>query len=389
MTICDPYGDPGPGDPLCNEVLLSEALRSRDAKRYPDPAPRTDVWNLRFYARGTNDECLLRQRLEDPDVGIPGVFQGQPLEYYETRNIGWQLWEVTATYNWYGPHQVDDLNNTFNSLPSQITLSTAGGRTKLTQSIFTASKYPIAGAKSPPDFKGAVNWDGQRVQGVDVGAASPRYTETWIVNRAFLFSPITVYEADDTYEQGPPPVGGKQVNYTSRIELFTDYTWTVHGQVPGLNSANHPVTQLQNFRQWRGGNVALAGVNVRQIAMDHFEVTLEFQIQPTKNFIIPESIEPSTPEEPDGVTFIGEGWNYLWFYYAQQEATANTGEADEYKMNAAVPIYMYEEQIYRRKDFSNLGFGIAPFDYAFQNLMCMASPDLDDAWHTFCSEAPP
>lgn len=377
MTLCDPY--PNPGEALCNEVLLSEALASRDAKRYPDPAPRTDVWTLRFYARGTNDECILRQRLEDPNVGIPGRFQGQPLEYYDVRNIGWQLWECTATYNWYGASQVGASSEFFYSLPSAMTLSTSGGRIQLTQSLDTISRYPIATGQSPPDFNGAINWDGTRVQGVQVGAASPRYTETWIVNREFLFESVTVNVGGEDWVSDP---GTSTYTYGSRIDLFTDYTWTVHGPNPSWSGAETPPGQGDPFRNWAIGNVALSGVNVRQIAMEHFEVTLEYQIQPTKKFTVPASVDPDTPE------FTGAGWNYVWFYYMQEEAKANQGETEEYTLNAALPKFMYEEQIYRRKNFTDLGFGINPFLPAFTNLMCMASPDLEGDWDSICNRPP-
>lgn len=389
MNQCDDPG--GARDPYCN-VRTAESIRSRASRsgylgRSGTGVHTDDRWVLLFYLKGTMDECVIKNRIEHQTIGLPLKFQGEPLLEYNIRNIGWELWECQAVYAWSGPTAVGGAQ-----LPTQISFSTGGGRKKLTQSLLTVGAYPDSGDGLAPNINGAINWDGEKVSGVDIISASPRYTETWIFDRTTLFS---------AKGQTVVPVEGGQdrtkSTYSNMLNLWTDYTGTVHGSPSADNPVNadplSPSEPIGPFRGWAEGEVLFTGAQMRQIATDYFEVTYEFQISPTLKLFLPESVEQEPPAGGGDVEPIFvEGWDYLWYMYAEKEEEVGTGGASPYKMNAALPKFAYVDEVYRRRNFQGLGVGTNPFIAQFIGLLncdCGAGSQEGDFsmigdWQTYC-----
>lgn len=422
MSICD-YPSGGYAG-VCNLEII-EALDSRSSTATGLTGSARGVgeaWELHFFLQGTNDECAVRERLEPgKPTGLPEVFPGfvpgaepqggalqaYPLQEVRVQNIGWQLWEINARYAWDGATNRDVFQLT---LPTQISMSTRGGNTKLTESIRTIDSYPQldanpgGAAESPaPDFERAIEWDGRRVNGVEVPTPLVRYSEVWIFDRARMFSPVTTGEQPD---QSAPYGGDGNVVSTSwpngRFQVWQDYTGCVHGPVhqkprdiPDDNDKppdeqledeyyqNEPPAQRQAFRGWDAGSVLLDNVNVRQIGLHHFEVAFDFLVQSNrKNQRLPWSVE-------DYMGYMREvdGWDHIWTYNESVSQPAQTTEAtpQEYEVTAPRPSFIYVERIHERRNFLQLDIGNASLAYPNMLNLCTESVDLMNWWDRACN----
>lgn len=411
MNYCDMDPD---ALPPC-DLKITEAL---DSRRNTATGLATggrgasETWELHLFVQGSNDECEIRRRLEPGSVyGLPktfpgfgpgaepsgGALQSYPLREFQVSCIGWQLWEVTATYGWDGPVDRDVFRFT---LPTQISMSTRGGNAKLSKSVRTMDSYPRkknpgAFAELPaPDFEGAIEWDGKTINGVNVPVPLTRYSESWIFPRRRIFSPVS------TGEQLRQDGGGdgkvSQADWPGRYAVWENYTGCVHGPVHNKDSwddaekdkaKNEPALQRGKFRGWEPGSVLLDNVNIRQVGLHHFEVTFDFLVQsPRQGLALPWSVEDymTTMETVDG-------WDHIWSYYEIRSATAKTTEAtpQEYKVTAPEPKFVYVERIMERRNFGNLDIGVAPFSGMEVGMCTGSAVDLMNGWDLACKRENP
>lgn len=399
--------------PVCN-IQIIEALDSRSTT-----ASKTgEAWDLHFYVRGTNDECAIRARLEPgkpyglprtfpPQVGtgMGGVLQSYPLQEYTVTNLGWQLWEVRARYAWAGAVN----RNVFRvTLPTQISMSTRGGNIKLASSIRTVQSYPQeenpgGKAETPaPNFENAIEWDGKRVKGVQVPSPITRYSEVWIFPSNRIFSPVGTGEQKQDGSGDGEPI---RTDWQSRLNVWEDYTGTVHGtvnqkpretisegdkspqeQAEDNRYKNESEQSKQKFRGWSPGEILLDNVNLRQVGLHHFEVSFDFLVKSnSKGFTLPWSVEDyGTESRPI------DGWDYIWTYNEFKSVTANSELAVEqqYKLNAPIPLFIYVERIMERRNFVQLDIGNAPFSSAIID-PCSSSVDLMNIWDQRCKRTNP
>lgn len=313
--ICDPLSMPT--DPECN-TRMTEHLDSRRHRK----DQQGESWELHFTVQGTNNQCEVEERLFHQKIGLPARFADIPFDSHVIRNIGWETWDVVATYSWTGSRQTI---KGATPVPENVSYSTRGGRIHLTQSLEHIRRIPA----SAPFLDGAINWDGERVKGVDIIAPNLVYSESYMLTREFIYS------------------GGKN----AKIKVWGDLTGTVHGNP--IDTPGVPPPTLPDFRYWGIGEVLLGGVTKRQTSATLFEVTFDFLISPTKQVVIPISVQDPADEFPTPV----EGWDFVWFTYAKfDEDTGNGGEVK------TLPKTMYIERIYRRTNFTDLGIGLAsPF----------------------------
>lgn len=325
--ICDPTSSP---DPLCN-ARMTEHLDSRRHRK----DHQGESWELHFTVQGTNNQCEVEERIFHERIGLPARFADIPFDNHVLRNIGWETWDVVATYAWTGSRQSIGqtigvttkgkiIGGAVAPFPENVSYSTRGGRIHLTQSLEHIRRVPT----DAPFLDGAINWDGERVKGIDVIAPNLVYSESYMLTRQFIFS------------------GGEK----SKMKVWADLTGTVHGNPVDPPTGKPPPT-LPDFRYWGIGEVLLDGITMRQTSATLFEVTFEFLVSETKTFKTPVSIDPQQEE------IVVEGWNLVWFTYAKVEE--DTGNGNEVK---TLPKAMYIEQIYERTNFTDLGIGLAaPF----------------------------
>jgi len=192
-------------------------------------------------------------------------------------------WRIVAAYDEY---------------ESTYRFDTGGGTQHITNSITTRNRYAEIGV-TPPDFKGAIAYDGQNVNGVDIIVPVYNFSETHYFNDA-------------------------QVTPAYKATLFR-ITGTVN---------NDP------FRGFSPGEVLFLGASGSKRGSDLWELQFRFASLPNlENF----TVGDITVSEK-------KGWDYLWVLYADDEDTAA-------KKLIKKPLAVYIEQVYPEKSFADLGLG--------------------------------
>ena len=176
------------------------------------------------------------------------------------------------------------------------TFDTTGGSQHITQSPLTVNRYPV----SAPDMKGAVGFDGQRVNGTDIVIPAYAFTEQHVKTLA-------------------------QVNTAYRITL---------AQMTGrVNDAP--------FRGFANGEVLFRGVGGQIVTVEnerHWQLNFQFACSPNRINL------------PVGDITVAEkyGWDYLWVLY---------GENIHANRLIQQPVAAYVERLYPFADFGDLGIG--------------------------------
>jgi hypothetical protein len=201
-------------------------------------------------------------------------------------------WKVRAIYEAPTPQQQDNPEPTF-------AFDTGGGTQHITQSLGTRGRY---GPAASAELAGAIGFDGQNVNGVDITVPVYQFSET------HYFVPAYVTQA-------------------YKLALMAT-TGTVN---------------IAPFRGFDLGEVLFLGASGTRKGMlvtDPWEISFKFAAQ--KN-------QPSLTV--GGITGIAKyGWDYLWVQYgADVDATA--------KVLIKKPIAVYVEKVYPDGDFSWLGIG--------------------------------
>ena len=115
---------------------------------------------LLYVVTGTDDDTVVRSAIEST---APSVYVGLPIQDYDFRPLGNQIWEAAVHYG---------LKKQTNE--SAFSFDTGGGTAHVTQSITTVARYP-SGA---PDCEGAIGVSGDSVDGVDITVPVYNFTET-------------------------------------------------------------------------------------------------------------------------------------------------------------------------------------------------------------------
>jgi len=272
---------------------------------------------------GTDDECVARTRVEDPNHGIPSSLHGRILSTYGLSYLGDEKWAVSAEYR---DRPQADITS----------FSTGGGSITLTQSIQTL------GEPSPPDvnrnLNRAINFDGKRVAGTDVVTPSPSIVIIQRMKRELFEGVWPVVSKQGTTE--PDPFTGLTENelegnqYKNYLQLLTDYT----GKVCDGVSGGWPLPAVYKQRE-----ALLNNATGRLLNTDIYEITYELGIQLNETIKLPSSLN----DEVITVT----GWDYLWYEYEREDNPNNSRTLPQ-------PSYFRIEQIYYERTFSNI---IPPF----------------------------
>ncbi len=181
---------------------------------------------------------------------------------------------------------------------STYSFDTGGGTQHLTQSIETVGKYP----SSAPDYGGAIGYDGEKVNGVDIVQPVSNFSETHYLSDSVITT---------SYKKGVARITG-MMNYSS-------------------------------FRGYDPGEVLFMGASGTKKGDDSdplWEVTFKFSVSPNRTSFKVGDITVSEKY----------GWDYMWVRYADEVD-------DEKKTLVKKPTAVYIERVYKITKFSALGIG--------------------------------
>lgn len=248
-------------------------------------------FELRYNATGDSDPFRIKSVAM---AEIPTWWEGlvrtsfsidpDPLTIDSVKGKG--IWLVVASYS------VPVLNGV------KQTFDTSGATFKITQSIKTQASYARLGS-SPTDHKGAINVDGERVNGVDIVVPVHVFSETY---------ELTPYVVTPSYK-------GVLFNLTGK-------------------------TNNKLFRGFLAGECLFMGASGSLDQNGFYQVDFKFAASPElRNFTV-----------GDITVLLKRGWEYVWTAYEKKVDDAS------FKV-ATVPSEVYVEQVYRDGDFSTLGIG--------------------------------
>jgi hypothetical protein len=222
----------------------------------------------------------------------PSSYQGlrrssidlQPEVIDEMTGLG--RWTATVRYARRAAKEVGD---------SSYSFDTSGGNQHITQSLATISRTAASG--TAPDCKGAIGWDGQNVQGVDIVVPTYSFSET---------------------------------HYLSDNDVTEAYKGKLFGLTGKVNNAS--------FKGLAAGECLFLGASGAKRGDDDWEITFRFAARPNRtNVAVGDITVPAA-----------KGWEYLWVRY---------GPAVSNSSLVQVPVAAYVEQVYQSGDFSDFGIG--------------------------------
>jgi len=180
---------------------------------------------------------------------------------------------------------------------SSFSFDTGGGSQHISQSISTVSSY---GPKASTLLGGAIGFDGENIQGVDITVPVYNFSETHV------FPSTTVTNA---YKQALFSATGK--------------------------------VNIAAFKGFAAGEVLFLGASGSKRGDDDWEISFRFAASPNKTGLTIGTIT--------GIS--KKGWEYLWVQYAKD--VDNTK-----KVILKKPVAVYIEQVYDEVSFASLGIGV-------------------------------
>ncbi len=177
--------------------------------------------------------------------------------------------------------------------PSSYSFEIGGGTQHVTNSIATVGAYGAPGV-TPPNLQGAIGYDGERVNGIDINVP------------VFSFSETHYFDADD-------------VDQAYKLKLFN--------LCSTMNNAA--------FRGHASGECLFVGASGTQREGEKWELTYRFSASPNRTGI-----------SVGAITGIAKlGWHYLWVLYGDDESAGFVIKR---------PVAAYVEQVYQFGNFAEL-----------------------------------
>ncbi len=216
---------------------------------------------LHFTIKAADTEQAAFQELLDSNL-VASVFNGLPrkditieAEHVDTENPDQNIWRATVQY-------LIGFNNTDNI----TSFDTTGGQQHVTQSLGTVGVYP----SDSPNMGGAIGYDGQNINGVDIITPAYTFTEQHVFNKS---------QVDD------------------------DYRRTLAGLTGSVNN--------RKFRGFDEGEVLFkgaAGTMITEDSQTKWQILFHFATSPNRSgFYV-------------GDIYVKEkfGWDYLWVMYGEE-----------------------------------------------------------------------
>lgn len=236
-------------------------------------------------------EAILAAQDEAEQTYLDMVLTG----FAVSERVSATVWKIEAKYK---AIETESSTSTGNTDEGAYAFDTTGGTKKITHSIKTVAK-----ASGSPDCQQAINFDGEKVNGLEITSPVSSFTETHI------FKPSKV---STTYKKTVASMTGK-VNESG----FKGYA---KGEVLFLGASG----------QRRGDS-----------ADSVWEITFKFAVSPN----ITKSIKIGDLSLPGK-----EGWQYMWVRFA-------TDVDDNAEALTSKPLGAYVEQVYEYDNFKKLGIG--------------------------------
>lgn len=244
---------------------------------------------LTYTVTGSADDVAVREHLE---LNTPAEHGGlsrhtidiEPVVVDSGSNTG--RWTATVRYARRQPIQIGG--------DGEWTFSTGGGTQHITQSLGTVGSYAASG--TAPDMKGAIGYDGERVEGVDITVPVFNFSET----HRFAASSVT-----QAYKE-----------------------------------ALYNLTGKTNNAAWRGfgaGEVLFLGADGSYRGGDEYaDITFRFAASPNRSNINVGGINVTSKN----------GWDYMWVRYEDKTDGDNLVKQ---------PSAVYVEKVYEGGNFAALG----------------------------------
>ena len=247
---------------------------------------------LVYRCSGTAEDTVVKAVAE---ANSPGDYEGLTRQsigiepVWVDTNADDGEWRITVRYGKREPTETGD---------SSYSFDTAGGTQHITQSLQTINSYAPSG-ETAPDFKGAIGFNGQEVEGADILLAAYHFSET---------------------------------HYMADSAVTTAYK----GKLYALTYK----TNADAFKGFSEGEVLFLGASGSQRGTDQWEITFRFAASPNKTGLTVGDI----------TSIAKKGWEYLWVRYEEAEDTTA-------KAIVKRPKAVYVERVYDSGDFSDLGIG--------------------------------
>lgn len=246
-----------------------------------------------YIVRGAESEAAVRDAVL---AEAPSVYEGLSRRYQQIEAIHFDSTNPDANIHsstvFYGQVEPDDNTSAFD---------TTGGSQHITQSPYTAAKYPA----NAPNMQGAIGFDGERVNGTDIVIPTYEFTETHIKSKA---------------------------------QVDTAYRFTLAQLTGGVNNAA--------FRGFAAGEVLFRGVTGQLVNVEddqQWQLNFRFAASPNR------TVANGNPITVGTITNVEKlGWEYLWVLYGD---TVNENRLVQH------PTACYVERLYPFVDFSELGIG--------------------------------
>lgn len=241
-----------------------------------------DEWashvTLKYSAGGTEEDRTIYDLCQ---ANLPEKYYDLYLQSFDYDPLGGGVWEITARYG-----LVDRSEKVYN-------LDTSGGSAHVSQSLSTIGRYGIA-----PDCKGAINFDGERVEGVDIS------TRRFAWNEQYKLRPTQFTQA---------------------------YKLILFNMTYRMNNAT--------FRGFAAGEVLFQGATASQQGSHDVELTYYFEASPNM-----------AGYSVGGITVAAKlGWDYQWVRYKKTDASNRV---------ITSPDGVYIERLYEPGNFTLLGIGV-------------------------------
>ena len=251
---------------------------------------RSSTAELVYIVQGT---AFSNIAVDSVRAAAPTVFNGLIRRRFSFEPMSNTAWKVSVSYDSAKRLQVNEYEYEFDigTQSQRITQS------KKTEAIYRA---PNSGVPTAPFYRGAINVQDGRVQGVDVEIPTYQWTETYI------------FPAEVVTEQ---------------------YKNTLYSLTGTKNAAF--------FRGKAAGEVLFGGCRGRLRNEDEFSVSFQFIASPNVANL-----------NVNGMLITKKGHDFVWFVYADTRDTANGFSV------VKNPVFAYVEKVYEDGDFSLLGIGV-------------------------------
>ena len=261
-------------------ITIAEKLLSRETTL----AEKSQV-QLLYLLTGSDDDAALMGVLS---ATAPATYGGLDRQSLNLSQVGPHLWEGQAQYGVTESAQTGE---------SSFSFEIGGGTQHVTQSKHTTPFAPEG--ESAGDLDGAIGFDGQKVQGVDLVVPVYQFAETHYLHNDLV---------TNTYKGLLFRLAGK------------------------TNSAA--------FKGCAAGECLFLGASGSKRGRGDWEITFKFAASPNVTGLTLGSIT--------GIA--KKGWEYLWVRYAD-------AKDDEANTILKRPAAVYVEKVYDEGDFSTLGIG--------------------------------